>query len=140
MLRSNKTNWTHVATVSLYHHNLTVLFPLKMSTDRPAASAKAPSKGLGMQLGKKTQKSNQFLESLKAEGEVIIEDAQPSAVQSKSVLPPTDPITVTIEERLNIIVERNGGLRNFDLQGTLSLQILNQDDGFIQLQVCSFLL
>lgn len=103
--------------------------------DRPAASAKAPSKGLGMQLGKKTQKSNQFLESLKAEGEVIIEDAQPSAVQSKSVLPPTDPITVTIEERLNIIVERNGGLRNFDLQGTLSLQILNQDDGFIQLQI-----
>jgi hypothetical protein len=90
-----------------------------------------------MQLGKKTQKTNQFLESLKAEGEVIIEDVQPSAVQSKSVLPPTDPITVTIEERLNIVVERNGSLRNFDLQGTLSLQILNQDDGFIQLQVCS---
>ncbi|KAJ3669140.1 hypothetical protein LUZ60_011090 [Juncus effusus] len=104
--------------------------------DRAASSAKAPPKGLGMQLGKKTQKTNQFLESLKAEGEVIAEDLPASsALQSKTALPPTDPITVTIEERLNIVIERNGGLRSFDLQGTLSLQILNQDDGFIQLQI-----
>lgn len=87
-----------------------------------------------MQLGK-TQRTNQFLESLKAEGEVIIEDVKPSAVQSKTPLPPTDPITLTIEERLNVITKRDGGLSSFDVQGTLSLQILNQDDGFIRFQV-----
>ncbi|KAL5065591.1 hypothetical protein RYX36_027328 [Vicia faba] len=43
---------------------------------RPTASAVAPPKGLGMKLGK-SQKTNQFLESLKAEGEVILEDVQP---------------------------------------------------------------
>nr|CAD1821135.1 unnamed protein product [Ananas comosus var. bracteatus] len=101
---------------------------------RPSAAATAPPKGLGMQLGK-TKKTNQFLESLKAEGEVILEDVQPSAVPSKSSLPPSDPITLTIEERLNIAIKRDGGVSNFDLQGTLSLQILNQEDGFIQFQI-----
>ncbi|KAJ8492935.1 hypothetical protein OPV22_014656 [Ensete ventricosum] len=100
----------------------------------PPASATAPPKGLGMKLGK-TQRTNQFLESLKAEGEVILEDVQPSAAQSKSSLPPTDPITLTIEERLNVVIRRDGGLNNFDIQGTLSLQILNQEDGFVQFQI-----
>ncbi|KAJ0081098.1 hypothetical protein Patl1_12286 [Pistacia atlantica] len=39
----------------------------------PPSSVTAPPKGLGMQLGK-SQRTNQFLESLKAEGEVILED------------------------------------------------------------------
>ncbi|RWW11898.1 hypothetical protein GW17_00024469 [Ensete ventricosum] len=103
-------------------------------TGHPPASATAPPKGLGMKLGK-TQRTNQFLESLKAEGEVILEDVQPSAAQSKSSLPPTDPITLTIEERLNVVIRRDGGLNNFDIQGTLSLQILNQEDGFVQFQI-----
>ncbi|WOK93577.1 coatomer subunit delta-2 [Canna indica] len=101
----------------------------------PPASATAPPKGLGMKLGK-TQRTNQFLESLKAEGEVIVEDVQPAgAAQSKTSLPPTDPITLTIEERLNVVIRRDGGLNNFDIQGTLSLQVLNQEDGFLQFQI-----
>ncbi|PIN11835.1 Medium subunit of clathrin adaptor complex [Handroanthus impetiginosus] len=102
---------------------------------RPPASASAPPKGLGMQLGK-TQRTNQFLESLKAEGEVIVEDVRPSIGQSKPVAaPPTDPVTVTVEEKLNVTLKRDGGIGNFDVQGTSSLQIINQDDGFIQLQI-----
>nr|POE83200.1 coatomer subunit delta-2 [Quercus suber] len=38
---------------------------------RPPSSATAPPKGLGMQLDK-SQRTNQFLESLKAEGEVFL--------------------------------------------------------------------
>ncbi|XP_077210003.1 coatomer subunit delta-like isoform X2 [Tasmannia lanceolata] len=108
-------------------------FPSK-SKGRPPASATAPPKGLGMQLGK-TQRTNQFLESLKAEGEVILEDVQPTAVHSRSSIPPTDPITLTTEERLNVTLKQDGGLSNFDVQGTLSLQILNQEDGLIQVQI-----
>ena len=88
-----------------------------------------------MQLGK-SQKTNQFLESLKAEGEVILEDVQPKASQSRSAAPPlTDPITLTVEEKLNVTLKQDGGVSNFDVQGTLSLQILNQEDGLIQVQV-----
>ncbi|KAK9265637.1 hypothetical protein L1049_001749 [Liquidambar formosana] len=101
----------------------------------PPASATAPSKGFGMQLGK-SQRANQFLESLKAEGEVILEDVQPSAIQSRSAAPPLiDPITFTVEERLNVTLKRDGGVSNFDVQGTLLLQILNEKDGHIQVQI-----
>ena len=75
---------------------------------------------------------------MKAEGEVILEDVQPSSVLSRSSpLLPSDPITVTIEEKLNVIVKRDGGVNNFDVHGTLALQVLNDADGFIQLQVIS---
>lgn len=88
-----------------------------------------------MQLGK-SQRTNQFLESLKAEGEVILEDVQPKAGQHKSSAPPpTDPITLTVEEKLNVTLKRDGGVSNFDVQGTLALQILNAEDGHIQVQV-----
>ncbi|OIT00667.1 coatomer subunit delta [Nicotiana attenuata] len=104
------------------------------SKGRPAASATAPPKGLGMQLGK-TQRANQFLESLKAEGEVIVEDVRPSIGQSKPAAPPpTDPVTLTVEEKINVTLKRDGSIGNFDVQGTLSLQILNQEDGHIQVQ------
>ncbi|KAL0454483.1 UNVERIFIED_CONTAM: Coatomer subunit delta [Sesamum latifolium] len=105
------------------------------SKGRPPASASAPPKGLGMKLGK-TQKTNQFLESLKAEGEVIVDDVRPTIGQSKTAaLPPSDPVTLTVEEKLNVTLKQDGGIGNFDLQGTLSLQILDQDHGFIQVQI-----
>lgn len=93
-----------------------------------------------MQLGK-SQRTNQFLESLKAEGEVILEDVKPIAGQSRSAAaapPLTDPITLTVEEKINVSLKRDGGMSNFDVQGTLSLQILNQEDGLIQVQVLFF--
>ncbi|XP_051132434.1 coatomer subunit delta-like [Andrographis paniculata] len=99
------------------------------------ASASAPPKGLGMKLGK-SQKTNQFLESLKAEGEVIVEDVRPSVGQSKPVAAPlSDPVTLVVEEKINVTLKKDGGVGNFDLQGTLSLQILNQEDGFIQVEI-----
>ncbi|XP_047340839.1 coatomer subunit delta-like [Impatiens glandulifera] len=105
------------------------------SKGRPAASATAPPKGLGMQLGK-TQKANQFLQSLRAEGEVILDDVRPTAGTTKSAAPPlTDPVTLSVEEKLNVTLKRDGGVSNFDVQGTLSLQILNQEDGQIQVQI-----
>ncbi|KAI9126416.1 hypothetical protein K1719_002837 [Acacia pycnantha] len=108
------------------------------SKGHPSASATAPPKGSGMKLGK-SQRINQFLESLKAEGEVILEDVQPKLGQSRPAAPPaTDPVTLTVvtltvEEKLNVALKRDG-VSNFDVQGTLSLQILSQEDGFIQVQ------
>ncbi|KAI4365000.1 hypothetical protein MLD38_021026 [Melastoma candidum] len=118
-------------------------FPMTTDSDsfsvnpkgRAPSAATAPPKGLGMQLGK-TQRTNQFLESLKAEGEVILEDVQPKAGASKMAATlPSDPVTLIVEEKINVTLKRDGGLSNFDVQGTLSLQILNQDDGFIRVQI-----
>lgn len=136
MLGKHTQLWRSISLALVFHFVFCCIVCLTCyeSVGRPPASATAPPKGLGMQLGK-TQRTNQFLESLKAEGEVILEDVQPGATQSKSSLPLSDPITLNIEERLNVTVKRDGGVSNFDLQGTLSLQILNQEDGFIQLQV-----
>jgi hypothetical protein len=104
----------------------------------PSAPTKVPVKGM---LLNKEKKTNQFLESLKAEGEVILEDTELSAIQSRSSssIPPSDPITVTIEEKLNVTVKRDGGVSNFDIQGTLALQVLNDVDGFLQLQVLFYI-
>ncbi|GKC37900.1 hypothetical protein Tco_1050284, partial [Tanacetum coccineum] len=54
-----------------------------------------------------------------------------------SYAPPiTDPITMTIEENINATLERHGLKRNIEVYETLSLHLLNKDDGFIQLEVC----
>ncbi|CAJ1933570.1 unnamed protein product [Sphenostylis stenocarpa] len=109
-------------------------FPTK-TKGRPTSSATAAPKGLGMKLGK-SQRTNQFLESLKAEGEVILEDVQPKHSLSQAAAPPpTDPITLSVEEKLSVTLKRDGGISNFDVQGTLSLQILNKENGLIQVQV-----
>ncbi|CAI9766740.1 unnamed protein product [Fraxinus pennsylvanica] len=105
------------------------------SKGRPPSSATATPKGLGMKV-EKTQRTNQFLESLKAEGEVIVQDVRPTVGQSKPAAPtPTRPITLTVEKKLNLTSKRDGAIGNFDVQSTLSLQILNQDDGLIQVQI-----
>ncbi|KAL8166624.1 hypothetical protein V2J09_008123, partial [Rumex salicifolius] len=102
---------------------------------RPTSSATAPPKGSGMQLGG-TKRTNQFLASLKAEGEEIIEDVQPIVNRSKSAAPPpTDPVTLVVEEKLNVTLKRDGGVSSFDVQGTLSLQVLEEKDAYIQVQV-----
>ncbi|KAF8404315.1 hypothetical protein HHK36_009198 [Tetracentron sinense] len=83
--------------------------PKEQPRGRPSTSAAAPPKGLGMKLGK-SQRTNQFLESLKAEGEVILEDVQSTTSQSRPAAPPlTDPITLTVEERLTVTLKRDGG-------------------------------
>ncbi|KAK9666304.1 hypothetical protein RND81_14G175800 [Saponaria officinalis] len=104
-------------------------------SNRPSTAANAPPKGMGMKLGK-SQKTNQFLESLKAEGEMIVEDVPLTLSKSKAAAPPpTDPITLSVEEKLNVTLKRDGGLSNFDVQGTLALQILEEKDAYIQVQV-----
>lgn len=110
-------------------------FATKSRASRPTAAANAPPKGSGMQLGK-TKRANQFLASLKAEGEDIIEDVQPIASRSKSAAPPlTDPVSLVVEEKLNVTLKRDGGVSSFDVQGSLSLQVLEEKDAYIRVEV-----
>ncbi|ERN13655.1 hypothetical protein AMTR_s00049p00109690 [Amborella trichopoda] len=121
---------------SIHGLDVDLEYPKPKGPSSVDAPAHAPAKGLGMQLGK-TQKTNRFLESLRAEGEVILEDVSANTSLSKvsAAVVPTDPVTLCIEEKINVTLKRDGGLSNFEVQGTLSLQILNRDDGFIQVQI-----
>lgn len=108
---------------------LLLLFPAR------GASLAAPSKGMGMKLGK-AQKANQFLESLKAEGEVIVEDSPVVPLGGGSVAAiPTDPVTVSVEEKLVALWKRDGGLENLEIQGTMALTVLKEEDAFIRVHV-----
>ncbi|KAF8775408.1 hypothetical protein HU200_004828 [Digitaria exilis] len=102
----------------------------------PSAPTPVTSKADGgMKLGK-LKKTNQFLESLKAEGELISEDTQLTGIKSRlSSAAPSDPVTVAIEEKISATVKRDGGVHNLDIQGTLALQVLDDTNGFIQLQI-----
>ncbi|CAK9204770.1 unnamed protein product [Sphagnum troendelagicum] len=99
------------------------------------ATTGAPSKASGMQLGKST-KTNQFLESLKAEGEVLVEAVAPGPVRSAAPVI-TDPITVGIEEKLTVTLKKDGGLENLVVQGTMSLVVQKEEDAYIRVQVDS---
>ncbi|CAI7878493.1 unnamed protein product [Closterium sp. NIES-53] len=112
-------------------------------TGRAGGSMAAPSKGMGMKLGKST-KTNQFLESLKAEGENIVEDVM-SAVAGPDVagaaaggpaaFVATDPITILVEEKVVVVWKRDGGLENMEVQGTMALTVLKEEDAFIRIQI-----
>ena len=110
-----------------------IILTVLILTDRSRSSVTAPPKSSGMKLGKSGK--NQLMESLKAEGEHIIEDVKPTGQTRAAVPSPTDPFTLTVEEKLSVALRRDGGISSFDVQGTLSLQILNQEDGFVQVQV-----
>jgi hypothetical protein len=93
-----------------------------------------PAKGLGMQLGK-SQKTNQILESLKAEGEIYVDNVGPVIGPSKPALSVSDPITISLEENLIVSLKKDGGLDNFEVRGTMSLTVQNKEDTQIQVQV-----
>ncbi|CEF97336.1 Coatomer delta subunit [Ostreococcus tauri] len=99
----------------------------------PQKSLAGPKKG--MQLGGKP-KTNQFLESLRAEGESVEPDFEPmrSSVPEPAPAPamPTESVSLVIEEKLNVSLNRNGGLEQMELQGNMLLEVRNEDDALIR--------
>lgn len=104
----------------------------------PMPSSRAPERarpmgGKGMQLGK-GKKTNTLIDSLKAEGEVIEADPMPmaSSKHAAAAPPPTDPVTISVEEKLVVLLNKDGGLESMEIQGTMSLQVLTEDDAFLR--------
>ena len=104
------------------------------SPGMPQKSLAGPKKG--MQLGGKP-KTNQFLESLRAEGESVdadfgIEPSRPEPVAAAPAAAPTESVSLVVEEKLNVTLNRNGGLEQMDLQGNMLLEVRNEDDALIR--------
>lgn len=81
-----------------------------------------------MQLGKARKGASDFLDSLRAEGE-LMEDAAgggsaAAAVSSGPVAPPvpSEPVSLVVEEKLHVVLNKNGGLEDLEVNGTVFLQ------------------
>lgn len=99
----------------------------------------APKKG--MVLGK-SQRTNQFLEAIKAEGEFVDtsspragSSAPAAAVAAAAV--PTDPVIINIEEKVVCTLKKDGGVESLEVQGTMSLEVLEEDSAFLRVQIAS---
>lgn len=92
-----------------------------------------------MKLGGSSTK-NQLLESLKAEGELIVEEpaygAAPGAGAARAGPPvPSDPISIVIEEKLSVVLRKDGGMENLEVQGTMALMVQKDEDAYIRVLV-----
>lgn len=81
----------------------------------------------GMVLGKSKSSANSFLESLKAEGDVI-ETSTLAAGTTAKPMANVEPVTVFLEEKLNVHLGQDGALQSMEIQGTVMLEV-NTDEG-----------
>ncbi|GFR40171.1 hypothetical protein Agub_g728 [Astrephomene gubernaculifera] len=110
--------------------------PLPAVSKPLAPAVKGPSKG--MQLGK-AKKANDFLETLAKEGEVVeLEVAKPTGgVAAVTVNTASEPVSLAIEEKLSVCLNKQGGVENLEVQGTMSLVVNSDEDAFIRIAVAS---
>lgn len=94
---------------------------------------KGPSKG--MKLAK--DKKNDIFSALAKEGEAVDINAPLAAPSAPAVAAPTEPITVTIEEKLTVRMNKEGGLEQMGAQGTLTVLCTDKEKAFIQLAVAA---
>ena len=110
---------------------------------RPRAPvSKGPSRG--MVLGKAKAKESSFLDAMRAEGELVDDVRSTSGPGSGGgVLPPAAaaaamaaaPIEVVVEEKIKAMLQADGGVESMEVQGTMSLQIQEQENAFIRIHL-----
>ncbi|RKO87376.1 Mu homology domain-containing protein [Blyttiomyces helicus] len=89
---------------------------------RPAA---APSRGKGMQLGRK-QADSVMIETIKAD-EGIVEASTPLSAGATSTTPAaqTESVHLTIEEKISVTANRDGGLQSMEVNGSMTLRTVD---------------
>ncbi|XP_059484274.1 coatomer subunit delta [Neocloeon triangulifer] len=91
-----------------------------------------------MKLGSKSRDVDSFVDQLKSEGEHISAMSQKPAASSGPMksLPPsnvnTEDVHLRQEERMLVVIGRDGGLRSFELHGLVTLRISNEKFGRIK--------
>jgi hypothetical protein len=85
----------------------------------------------GMQLGK-NKLGGGLLESLKAEGESV-EDVRSGIAAAAPVMPmSSEPVFLSIEEKLSVALNKDGGLEGMEVSGTCSLTVGNEADACVK--------
>uniref|UniRef100_A0A2S2PH53 Coatomer subunit delta n=1 Tax=Schizaphis graminum TaxID=13262 RepID=A0A2S2PH53_SCHGA len=86
---------------------------------------KYTSSNKALKLGAKSKDVDLFVDQLKSEGEKVVTNNKSSTITSTSSTVQKD-IHIKKEERIIAIVGRDGGVRNFELHGLISLRISNE--------------
>lgn len=97
-----------------------------MSKPRPSGS-KLPSKGMKLSKDKK----NDIISALVKEG--VADIAAPLAGATPAAVLSTEPVSVTIEEKLTVRMNKEGGLESMSVQGTLTVLCAEEEHAYIQL-------
>ena len=109
-------------------------------SSRGAAAPSVPSKSgpsRGLVLGGK-QKQNKFLENLRAEGEAVELDSRAAAGAPRAGVPAVarEGVSLQIEEKLSVVLKKDGGLEYMELQGTMMLEVSGgEEDAFIRVAI-----
>lgn len=86
----------------------------------------------GMKLGSKMGKSS-MLESLKAEGETVEEVVGGGAgAAAAPVMAPKEPVFLTIEEKLSVALNKDGGVEGMEVAGSMSLMVNGEGDSCVR--------
>eukprot|EP00238_Polyblepharides_amylifera_P000818 CAMPEP_0196570628 /NCGR_PEP_ID=MMETSP1081-20130531/764_1 /TAXON_ID=36882 /ORGANISM="Pyramimonas amylifera, Strain CCMP720" /LENGTH=520 /DNA_ID=CAMNT_0041887173 /DNA_START=99 /DNA_END=1661 /DNA_ORIENTATION=- len=116
-------------------------FPQEQVSRKPEPASNissAPKKG--MSLGGRGGSTNKFLEAIKAEGEMVDAGIPSRATPAAAVAAPlaqlpTENVVIAIEEKLIVTLKKDGGLESMEVQGTMALEVLNEEDAFIRVQI-----
>ena len=111
-----------------------------------APRAAAPSKGLV--LGKGPGKTAAFIDQLRAEGEAVEQEvAAPrrpggpaaggmaAAALGRPAAGSAESVEIIVEEKLTCTLKKDGGLEALEVQGTMQLEIHNDEDAFCRVAV-----
>mmetsp|Transcript_11507 Transcript_11507/g.32311 ORF Transcript_11507/g.32311 Transcript_11507/m.32311 type:complete len:521 (-) Transcript_11507:499-2061(-) len=103
----------------------------------PAATG-PPSKSLrkGMKLGGGKPGGASILASLKAEGEAVEDVSSAAEVASAPVEMPKEPVFVSVEEKLSVELNKDGGLEGMDVSGSMTM-LVNGDNKCVKVALAS---
>lgn len=109
----------------------------------------------GMSLGSKSRKNESLLESLRAEGEVVDEspaamiatgggsgvgmnaNAAAVAAYAAAACAPSSPVQLSTVEKINVTVNRDGGIQNLEVKGDLLLRVTDPSCACIRVSLSS---
>ena len=97
------------------------------------AAKAGPKKG--MVLGSK-QKTNRFMDALRQEGESVeAEYIKGNEASAQVPQVPQESVSIIVEEKLNVHLSKDGGLESMEVQGTMMMEIQNEDDAFVKVKI-----
>lgn len=103
----------------------------------PPARDTRPANRSAMKLGSRGTDAESFVSKLRNEGDTVASAANPT--QTGQVVKPNKPnqkdVHLRFEERLSLTAGRDGDIQNFELSGLLTLRIMNEQFGRINVQV-----
>lgn len=106
---------------------------------KPAYNPPVRKENKAMKLGGKSRDVDSFVDQLVSEGERVV--TAPTSVNGGGVSKPrapqisTEPVHVTVEEKIILSAGRDGGLQNMEVQGLMTLRVSDENFAKIKLNL-----